>query len=968
MVAAIDEGGRRMANPRVLELRVHGVNNTTPADMLGLSEDSIQQTAGDNLGSFWTKKPTCQPPPRTGDDGAIQVEAYSWGGMARTSFGGPGGGNKVLRVAARAGWILLLPFGLVNVGYWTRAFDDGPNGPERPRDWRHARGAPSMRIFGLLLTLLMVMTASIVVLDLVSVQCFPRSPTRCGALPKALDFLSRMGQTQRLALLGLVPVLMVAALELLSAGTRLRYEQPNVKGEEAANAEPDWPVMSTRGFWSHRQITKKSGRLHLAASASLVSAMTACHVYFGSIAQCSDETAAFLYLSGQCITAVESTGASSEVWVMVASVLGLVLVAISLIVQTAGAADVARIENKRLVKAVNIAALGLSAVVFVWQTWILMHIRQEPTGSRLVGASSALSLMLVVMLVLAVSALMWRDLRTGALRFLPICLSVVLMASVLALASPFGGPWKTAGAAAILILSLAGIVMVKTRLRAERRHESWRGSAPGVFMMVALVLAMVLSNAVVVAAGDWLNGALPPSDLAHHIVERHSVAPSAVGETDENSLGVPLLYTWYGLFSIAGIALLLFVIALAFERSWTWTEPVSAQPGVKGQDRGGERTYTATGHSPVANTRRLAAFAHRAEPVLAALAAVGGLTMTAVLCASMNDASAPGWWRPGVDWGMWLLAGTGLAVIGMAVGAPGGSARPLGLAWDLMAFLPRAAHPLAPPCYAERAVPELVARGRRWLTPSEHGDDAVDHSTRQVVLSAHSLGSVLAVAVLLAPEWDDAIGTGRSAKKPGREQLALLTYGSQLRAYFSRLLPELLGPLVLGIPPCRSSSLLRDDPWHNEMSGPAPKAEVGDGSVANILGGRKGRVGAPRWRNLWRRTDYLGFPVCAYRTRREHVNITDVPADEVVEVHFLPEVQTHGGYPFTQQYESALRELAGFHRDSHRDGAQPPAVRESRPDQLATAAVAAGTGAALFLFVTRFFRHRSNDTGAAHLP
>jgi len=107
--------------------------------------------------------------------------------------------------------------------------------------------------------------------------------------------------------------------------------------------------------------------------------------------------------------------------------------------------------------------------------------------------------------------------------------------------------------------------------------------------------------------------------------------------------------------------------------------------------------------------------------------------------------------------------------------------RTIGVLWDVGTFWPRSYHPLCPPCYAERAVPDLQRR-MWWL----HDNDG------RVMLVAHSQGTVLAVAAL-----------AQTACRPEGDHPALITFGSPVcklygwafPAYFDR---ALLAPLAPG--------------------------------------------------------------------------------------------------------------------------------------------------------------------------
>ena len=165
----------------------------------------------------------------------------------------------------------------------------------------------------------------------------------------------------------------------------------------------------------------------------------------------------------------------------------------------------------------------------------------------------------------------------------------------------------------------------------------------------------------------------------------------------------------------------------------------------------------------------------------------------------------------------------------------------VGILWDIGSFWPRDVHPLAPPCYAERAVPELAIRldahaamvTTTGPAPESGHAGAVDEAPTPglVVLASHSQGTVISMAALLGPAW-------RSA-----DHTVLLTFGTVLRRLYARFFPLYF-----------SSGAFAE--LAQRLGEPAPGADPGSGT----WGPQHPGLASPvlRWRNLWRRTDYLG--------------------------------------------------------------------------------------------------------------
>jgi hypothetical protein len=118
----------------------------------------------------------------------------------------------------------------------------------------------------------------------------------------------------------------------------------------------------------------------------------------------------------------------------------------------------------------------------------------------------------------------------------------------------------------------------------------------------------------------------------------------------------------------------------------------------------------------------------------------------------------------------------------------------IGAVWDVATFWPRAVHPFAPPCYGERAIPEVVDRVLLLLGPNAPGQalpgqrqlaDQYELTVPcgPVLLTGYSQGSIIApaVAAQLPP---DVLS---------RPDFALLTLACPARRLYGRAFPAYFG-------------------------------------------------------------------------------------------------------------------------------------------------------------------------------
>ncbi|MER6493682.1 hypothetical protein [Streptomyces griseorubiginosus] len=321
----------------------------------------------------------------------------------------------------------------------------------------------------------------------------------------------------------------------------------------------------------------------------------------------------------------------------------------------------------------------------------------------------------------------------------------------------FGGIALVQG---LLVIALAVVAHLLYRTHPDPR-AAMRGLAGPAVAMLACALGGVMSGGVSQRVADWLDG------------------------TGATIPGPPVLLTWQA--SVIPLVLLVLLGHLAWLARRTWRSSRTQLANVENEYPGEPKDATRTRR--IARTRAMAALTDRGPRLLGVTAASTLLLGAGALVGALTTRRTPAKAAEGAyafvesaaetaqALGSWLI-GLGFLLFvtwGRRAYKDPSARRTIGILWDVGTFWPRAAHPFAPPCYAERAVPDLTWRIATW-TRTTRG---------RLVISGHSQGSVLAAAA--AWQLEPSV----------RARVALLTYGSPLERLYGRWFPAHFGPAAL---------------------------------------------------------------------------------------------------------------------------------------------------------------------------
>ena len=702
----------------------------------------------------------------------------------------------------RALWLLLLPFMLVNVGHYML-----PSRAVRPRTRKI--GEAAQRLFALTMTVSMVVAFVVVFVDLLGWQC-ARSPDGCLRKHAYLRFLAGRPFDEpglRLTLTALVPLVIVLLLWRLGHQTWARYESVKMPASAAWNdpgaGTADELPLESREIWNGQAPVARMRSVHVSAGLSVI----ACLV----------------------LAALIRDTHMSHGWGLTARILlfvqlaALALDALIVLLPSTAKREKPTLEDSAVSNAYRVApwlALGLlfASLLTASLGHHRLNVPLDPTHpSALAWMHGAIvgTFTVQAVLLLVIAATMWligRAAHSAAPATPPGDLPPDrAMAGLGGAVLPFFGWMLAGGFAAGFTIRLGDYLGRPVRLGGKPAYR------PGTDALV-----------------------IPP---AYYL--------AAVGFAVLLVLTVALLAPWA-------------MLRLKANRAAAKAELASAYPDVATASTTAGSTADDARAKHIVGTWAVVALTDSAGQALTIVTAVSAFVcVVGAVWFGLAHAGPPGTLSWLTTLGTWLIGAfaLGLVAVGRLAYKRPKLRRSVGIIWDVGSFWPRATHPLAPPCYTERALPDLTLR-LEGLTSGERD---------RVILSAHSQGTVIAAATVL--QMDPEV----------RAKMALLTYGCPLRRLYGRFFPAYFGPDAM--------------------------TKVG----AALTGPNTPRAQWP-WRNLHRPSDPIGGAVFRRYGLGQKTNDVDQP---VVDPQFqfeagnpvYPKTYGHSDYWTDPTFQDALRRV-----------------------------------------------------------
>jgi hypothetical protein len=783
--------------------------------MLCAGEGPIKLVAGDADTGFWRLDPV--------PAGKVITEACSWGQLTS--------GRTRRNNLSRALWMTLLPFTLANMAFWARR--RVPVSPDQDKPWPPTTAGVAgylIRVLCLSLTGTLTLAAVGAGADLVAWQCDAACPTRIPGLGFLRAGWWSVG-ARPLAVGLLAPVILLVGLWLLARRT-FQYEAVVAHTGEASTGATPTSQMNTSqldnaAFWQGEGQVRRLAMLHLA--------------FGGAVAG--------LTVLGATLSLDPPQGVT--VWVA-RLLLGILAVALlTVLVTLAMPSVVGRSTDPRYGRSLVPLALAAAGVLGTGVYALLADPARISTAARTLpvyGGAQSWLFALQFLMVLAVAGLMrwgWHGLWPAVLALAALVLGRFTRGIGAGLTPTqrfvvvFGG---------LLVLALVVVVPWRRGDAARRAESVWNGQAAALLAGLGWLVCALYSAAAEYRLADYLNAGEPTAG--------------------DRKIHVPIPLSW----SATGLTLTVVVVVVVTVVAWRLTQRIRGRL-IREWDEAHPDAPAAQQRRwhDVASAEALHSFVERyglrllgwlAVPLVVLLAAgvAGGFSTVPpakLLFGSEARPNAVVAWLSDTGATLAGLLFAGLVGVGYLAYRNDTARRTIGIVWDLGTFWPRSAHPFAPPCYAERVVPQLVTRICN-LPDSDGGAG--------IILAGHSQGSTIAAA------------TVRQLPPERRERVFLLTFGTQLNRLYGRVFPAFFGPDEL-----------------------ARLAE--DLSSAGT---------APRWHSFYRRTDPMGFPV---EVGTQTWSVDEPPLDDPVRLVptggevVYPKICGHNDYPNDTTY-LATRDVA----------------------------------------------------------